>query len=181
MCFVKYPGYQSQKGGRMERTGWQRTSVRIITTVMTIAVMAMIYCFSAEDAEQSDRTSGRFSDAAIRMIYPEYDRMTPERRQAIYNTVQHAVRKSAHFSEYLLLGVMIRMCLKSWFGGRKWLLTAAWAIGTGYAVTDEFHQILTDGRNGGWTDVLIDSGGIMTGVLIAWLIVCMTQRMRKKA
>ena len=41
----------------MERTGLQQTWVRILLTVLTAAMMALIFFFSTEPAEKSDATS----------------------------------------------------------------------------------------------------------------------------
>ena len=46
---------------------------------------------------------------------------------------------------------------------------AAWLIGTAYAVTDEFHQSFVPGRSCELRDVVIDSCGVLTGVLAALL------------
>ena len=144
-------------------------------------VIVLIFVFSTEDAERSDRTSGGISRAVIRLVYPDYDRKTPEEQQACYDSIQHLVRKSAHFTEYTILGLLIRLCLESWFGRRKGMLPASWALGTLYAGTDELHQLLIDGRSGQWTDVLLDSGGVMTGVLIASLILYASWTKRRQA
>ena len=155
----------------MERNGWQRTWVRIVTTVMTAAMMILIFRFSMETAERSDRTSGVVTDRVIDTFYPDYESSSQERQRSIYDSVQHLVRKTAHFTEYTLLGILIRCCLESWFGRKKWLEAAAWAGGTIYAGTDELHQLLIDGRSGQWSDVLLDSGGVLTGVLLAGLVI----------
>lgn len=167
----------------MERTGWQRTWVRAATTVLTLAVMALIYCFSMEGAETSDRTSGWFSMPVIRLLHPDYDRLPAETRQEIWDRVQHAVRKAAHLTEYTVLGFMMRLCLESWFGhrlrrrGLPTLITAA--LGCGYAVTDELHQLRIEGRFGQWTDVLVDGCGVIAGAALGALwIRCLD---RKKA
>ena len=160
----------------MERTGWERTWVRILTTVLTIAVMVLIFSFSMEDAERSDQTSGLISWQVIHMVYPDFDRQTPEEQYNCYETVQHLVRKTAHFTEYTILGLMMRFCLASWFGKRKGMLPAAWLAGTLYAGTDELHQRLIDGRSAQWTDVMLDSCGVLTGALIASLILALSWR-----
>lgn len=165
----------------MERTGWQQTWVRILTTGLTITIMVLIFHFSMEDAERSDQTSGAISRTVVRLAYPDYEQMTPADRQVSYDNVQHAVRKSAHFTEYMLLGLMIRMCLESWFGSRRRMAPAAWAAGTAYAGTDELHQLLIDGRSGQWTDVLLDSGGVAAGVLIASVILHLFRSKRLQA
>ena len=41
-----------------------------------------------------------------------------------------------------------------------------WLITAGYAATDEFHQLFVPGRSGQVSDVILDSAGAATGVLI---------------
>ncbi len=161
-------------------TGWQRTGIRILTTALTLAVMVLIFRFSMEPAEQSDNTSGQISRKVIAVLYPDYERKAPEEQQEIYDSVQHSVRKAAHFTEYAVLGLMIRLCLESWLGRRRGLFCAAWGTGTLYAGTDELHQMVIDGRSGQWTDVLIDSGGVLTGAALAVLVIWLLARRRKR-
>ena len=165
----------------MKRNGWQRTWVRILTTVMTMAVMTFIFAFSSENAESSDQTSGNISRAVIPVVYPDYEQKPPEEKKICYDNVQHIVRKTAHFTEYLILGLLIRLCLESWFGRRKGMLPISWAAGTIYAGTDELHQKLIDGRSGQRTDVLLDSAGVMAGVMIAVLILYLSSKKRLQA
>ena len=160
----------------MENTGWQRRWVRVLTTLLTLAVMVMIYCFSMQDADNSDRTSGTISMVVIRVLYPDYPEKTPEQQQEIYDSVQHVVRKCAHFSEYALLGFLLRLCFESWFGADGRLRPAMLGVfsflaGVLYAGSDEMHQIRIDGRSGQWTDVLIDGLGVALGVLLGYLLV----------
>ena len=150
----------------MER-GWRRTWIRVLLTTMTAAVMLLIFFFSTESAERSDRTSGVFARVVIGIAYPDYDQMPEEEQREVYNVVQHLVRKTAHFT---------RFCLQSWTGGRKHLLPVSWIFGTLYAVTDELHQLLTDGRAGRWTDVAIDSSGVLTGAVIAAVVLVLGSR-----
>lgn len=160
-------------------TGWQQTWVRILTSMLTVAVMILIFLFSMEPAEKSDHTSGLISRKVIAILYPDYDRRLPEEQQQIYDSVQHSVRKTAHFTEYMLLGLMIRLCLESWFGKRGKLFPAACILGILYAGTDELHQLLIDGRSGQWTDVLIDSGGVIIGAAAAIMIICLLNKRKK--
>ena len=164
----------------MERTGWQQSWVRILTTLLTLFMMGFIFFMSTEDAEKSDQTSGVISKQVTVVVYPDYETYSPAKKVRVFNGVQHVVRKVAHFSEYMMLGFCLRLCLESWFGlrfrGKKTLYLLAWLGGTLYAVTDELHQLAIDGRSGQWTDVLIDSGGVLTGVLISALVITLIGR-----
>lgn len=75
-------------------------------------------------------------------------------------------RKATHFGEYFLLTGLWWWALSTRLGDERALLPAL-AIAIGYAITDEIHQTLVDGRVGTWRDVLIDSAGALTAT---WLI-----------
>ena len=159
----------------MVRSGWQGTWVRIVTTALTLAVMVMIFCFSMETAEDSDKTSGAVSLQVVRVLHPEYDQMEEQARKGLFESVQHVVRKCAHFTEYMVLGFAVRLCLESWFGHRmkkyRFLAVIGFAAGTAYACTDEAHQLAIDGRSGQWTDVLVDAGGVLIGVTLGTMLI----------
>ena len=58
-------------------------------------------------------------------------------------SVGFAVRKCAHFSEYLVLGGSTMLLFgEMWISG-----LIAGAVGAAYAVTDEFHQLFVAGWN----------------------------------
>ena len=69
----------------MTVSGWQRTWVRILTTVLTIAMLLIIFFFSMENAENSDRRSGVFANIMICLFRPEYPHLSPEEQQKIYD------------------------------------------------------------------------------------------------
>ncbi|MBR3333961.1 MAG: VanZ family protein [Clostridia bacterium] len=159
----------------MTRTVWQKSWVRFLTTVLTIAVLMMIFAFSTENAEDSDKTSGVFSMQIIRLFHPDYERMQADEQKTLYDRVQYIIRKCAHFTEYTALGFLIRLCLESWIGHRmkKSRIKAliGFGAGTAYACSDEIHQMSIDGRSGQWTDLLVDGSGVLAGVMLASLLI----------
>lgn len=164
----------------MTQNGWQRAWIRTVTTLLTASVMVMIFCFSMENAAESDQRSGTISMAVIRVLHPEYETMELYQKKELYDNVQFAVRKCAHFTEYMLLGFMIRLCLESWFGHRirkpHAIPLISMGAGTAYACTDELHQIAIDGRFGTWTDVLVDSCGVLTGICLGSVLISYVNR-----
>ena len=159
----------------MRRTVWQNPWVRAVTTLLTVVVMVLIFCFSMETADQSDRTSGKFSRQVVKVLHPEYEKLEPVQQKTIFDSVQHIVRKCAHFTEYLVLGFILRLCLESWFGHRTkksgCLTFIGFLTGFAYACSDEVHQLSIEGRSGQWTDVLVDGSGVIIGVLLGILLV----------
>ena len=72
------------------------------------------------------------------------------------------LRKCAHVTEYAVLAFLLRRALST-----PWAFAAA----VGYAITDEFHQTFVRGRHGAPRDVLIDSIGIVIGLVVARRVV----------
>ena len=56
----------------------------------------------------------------------------------------------------------------------------SWLIGTAYAMTDEFHQAFVPGRSCEFRDMVIDSCGVLTGVLAANLAGRIKVRLKKR-
>ena len=163
----------------------QKTWVRILSTGMTIAMMAVIFFFSTEPAVKSDSTSGIIAERIADMTRPDWRTMQPEERKAFFDQIHYAVRKAAHFTEFAMLGFSLRICLESWLGGREkgksGLGFPSWLGATIYAALDEMHQRLVDGRTGRWQDVMIDSSGVLTGVLLACLLIRLIYRRERRS
>jgi VanZ family protein len=71
------------------------------------------------------------------------------------------LRKLAHVAEYAILGALLYRALRREPG--------AIVLGSLYAVTDEVHQSFVSGRHGSLVDWLIDTAGVVAGVLlVSW-------------
>ena len=144
-----------------------------LSLLLVIAVMVMIYCFSAQTGAESGKMSGRLTTWVLNLIIPDFENFTPEKQESIRSTVGFLVRKTAHFSEYALLGFSLLLHIaqleKKITVRLPWLW--AWGIGTLYAASDEFHQGFVAGRGPSVRDVCIDSAGVIAGVLIMlWIL-----------
>src|SRR5262249_58322281 len=80
-------------------------------------------------------------------------------------------KKSAHFTVFGTLAVLIWRALEWRPGGWRWagLLTVL------YACSDEWHQSFVAGRHPQVTDVIIDACGAATMLLVVWLIMRRTE------
>ena len=90
------------------------------------------------------------------------------------------VRKGAHFSAYLILGLLLSHALKP--GDRKAYYSIL-LLCVLYAMSDEFHQTFVSGRSGELRDVLIDSTGSLTGILLyaGASLISMKRRIQEEA
>lgn len=81
--------------------------------------------------------------------------------------IEFYIRKGAHFTTYFLLGGSLYLGLLTRLKNSQLIgLGFAWLAATGYAATDEFHQMLTGDRTPLFQDVMLDSCGALTACLL---------------
>ena len=132
---------------------------------LNVAVMVMIFWFSAQPAVDSDQTSGKLIRLLLAFFRPDFSRMNEAEQAELILAWQLPIRKLAHFSEYFLLGLFSRMLLEEFELRYKFWI--GWGFGTLYAVTDELHQLAVEMRAPSPVDVGIDSAGVLCGILVA--------------
>ena len=146
--------------------GGRTRLLRALLWGCVIAVAAIIFLFSAQDGPQSSSASNAVADIIIRLIDPDFDALAEVEQASVMAFVKKLVRKGAHFSEFALLGFVIRL-LVSTYGLRR-PTRLSWLAGTLYACTDELHQLFVASRACMWQDVLLDSCGVLCGVAVAY-------------
>lgn len=82
----------------------------------------------------------------------------------------HIVRKAAHFTAYLILGILISIAFSTSIKNRK-IQVKIMIICILYASSDEFHQLFVPGRGSSVIDVMIDTSGALIGILLYMLII----------
>ncbi len=144
--------------------------------ILAVLIMILIFCFSQQNAEESTKTS----KVIVEKIVNEktYDASCGKSIEKVKEDTEFKIRKSAHFCLYYLLGLFVFMTL---FYSDKLhknyvLFIFSMIICILYATSDEVHQLFMDGRSGQVTDVLLDSGGSLSGCITAFII----QKIRKK-
>ena len=138
----------------------------ILCFAAMLVVMVLIFNFSSEDGIVSTGTSTGVTKAASQVLFSDFEEMQPEQQNFIVEGLQHFIRKLAHFSIYMLLGVFsyATVLLSAEKLRHKWWL--ALIICVSYAAVDEIHQIFVPGRTAKITDVLIDAAGSIVGMLL---------------
>ncbi len=147
----------------------------ILCFAAMLAVMVLIFNFSSEEGIVSTGTSTGVTKVASRVLFSDFEKMQPEQQSFIVEGLQHFVRKLAHFSVYMLLGLFsyAAVLLSTEKLRCKWLL--AIVICVSYAAVDEIHQLFVPGRTAKVTDVLIDAAGSIVGMLFLRIaILCWT-------
>ena len=139
--------------------------------------MALIFSMSAQNATESDKTSGNVIESVLSVIYPGFDGLSEESKAELISSFQFIARKTAHFSLYAILGLLSFLTVISYrnlkFGLRSALSAAICLL---YAVSDEVHQLFVPGRSGEIRDVCID----FCGSLLMITILALSARYIKK-
>ena len=135
----------------------------IAFALLTLAWMVVIFLFSAQNGDDSSVTSGLIVNFICRVLHLS---PSPHAREIL----TFCVRKSAHMTEFGLLGLLWLGTLKNAFGRFAGLYPSAFAAASVYAASDEVHQLFSGGRAGRPTDWLIDSAGILLFLTLFWLL-----------
>lgn len=81
------------------------------------------------------------------------------------------MRKIAHFTEYFIFGILLLTTLRLYVDKIREKIFNILFIGLAVPVIDEFIQLFVDGRGGEIRDVIIDFSGVLTGMLLSFLII----------
>lgn len=100
--------------------------------------------------------------------------------QGYFKFVEFFIRKGAHFICYFIVGWGLFNGSKRKMNGALLLsMVLSWLAATGYAALDEFHQMLTGGRTPLFQDVMLDSIGAATAILLSILLQRLFGRKRR--
>lgn len=157
---------------RKNETGF--SAVRLVVFLaLSIAVMLLIFIFSAQNGELSNASSGFVSDLLARILSP----VLPD---SAISFILKYIRKIAHICIYFLLGIFTSLSaaeLSRRIGRSFRCLSGAWFLCVLYAASDEFHQSFPAGRSASPRDVLLDSAGALAAAIVVGAV-CRAKRRR---
>ena len=140
---------------------------RIICLVLVLLWMGAIFLFSSETADESAALSGSITERFARFFFRDW--FLPANASVLserLGKLEYLIRKSAHFTEYLILGGLLALFMSTIRMKYGFRIMISILVGILYAISDELHQSHVDGRAMQSFDVLIDSGGVMVGALV---------------
>ena len=137
---------------------------KIILVSLTVLWMLSIFMFQNQPSEKSTEKSHSLITKTIVNIYKVFNpNISDEQIEEIIETWDVPVRKTAHFTEYFILGVLIFLTLRSFDIKNIYIMILLCFL---YACSDEIHQLFVEGRDGNIVDVLIDTFGSTFAILI---------------
>lgn len=138
--------------------------IKVISCIISIALMALIFFFSSQPADESSNVSGSITEKITQLIIKLFN-ISVANQSDIYPYIHFIVRKTAHFCLFFALGASYANSLVQLYGtSTKKAYAIAFLLSVMYAVTDEIHQIFVPGREGKISDVVIDSSGSFFGI-----------------
>lgn len=154
---------------------------RIIFGILILINCITIFYFSHQVADDSSKQSSRVVEL-ISNILPFINNMEEPNKTILKEQIlTPIVRKTAHFSIYAMLGIFTTNFVLT-LENKKTYKTIIFSLMFCflYAVTDEIHQRFIPGRYGAITDVLIDTSGALTGILITLAITTIIRKIKNK-
>jgi len=143
---------------------------RLILPTLLIFQICFIFIMSSFGHNSSDAQSNLFVDF-IAQNFPHV-RHGLENDLISLSTLIFLVRKTAHFTEYAILGSLFFLNLRNTpLGLIKHPLATSILFSFLYACTDEIHQIFVPGRSAQFRDILIDTLGASFGIAITYLTI----------
>ncbi|MGL5329574.1 MAG: VanZ family protein, partial [Peptostreptococcaceae bacterium] len=147
---------------------------KFIAILLLIFFAGGMYYFSSQSGEISSNQSNK----VVQIIDEIRDKVTLKDQRIIsikekvfnklkqYGNKNYVVRKLAHFSIYACIGLSMSYVI--YLFSKKIFISSilAFMITSLYAYYDEFRQLSVIGRSGSLKDVLIDSSGAFTGIIV---------------
>lgn len=142
-----------------------------ILKYLIILWMIIIFLLSNQKAQDSKQLSNSFTTKTIIKIYEaKHGEITEEKKIEIKENYSFIVRKAAHFTIYLVLGLLVSLVLIGKNLNIKQIIIYGVLICMAYAITDEIHQIFVSGRSGEIRDIIVDTCGSTVGILLNIII-----------
>ena len=152
-----------------------------IFAFLIIVNCIIIFCFSNQVANDTTKTSSRVVDFICEIIPSIKNMQEPDKTNLKEEVIIPIVRKTAHFSIYATLGILTMNFMITYKGRsfyQKGLTSLLFCIA--YSISDEVHQLFVIGRSGEIRDVLIDSLGALTGIILVYIITKLYRKLKKK-
>lgn len=151
-----------------EKVNKKTIITRIILLVLILIWVFLVYGFS----NQSGTESSGISRMVAEFLFDS---------EELIEKAEPVIRKLAHFSEYAVGGILFYSLFSTYnFTKRKRTLISE-GLGIWYAILDEIHQLFVPGRSGNIIDVIIDSLGVMFGIVCIRVIFRIMEIIRNKS
>ena len=135
---------------------------RAIYAIFVISILIIIYTFSSQSSSDSNKLSKSIINGSIEIYkvvsHKEVNNMTVINKYNVY------LRKIAHFTEFFLLAIFIFLLLDTTNINKKTIICIL--VCFAFACLDEVHQYYNGSRDPRMLDVIIDTCGSITSLIV---------------
>lgn len=145
--------------------------IKIFAVGLLVLSIVFIFINSFQDVDASNQRS-----LALLEIINDY-----LSDLGIKNLSNIVIRKIAHYMEFFVLGVVSCVAIRMFVSKQKriWVLIPL-GIGLVVAITDEMFQFVSAGRTPRVLDVVIDFSGVLSAVLIYYVIIVVVKQIKRR-
>ena len=158
----------------------KKNILRAILMLLLLSTFFIIFGFSSQDGEKSGSISKKITEEIITRI-PQMQEKEQNEREAITLRIEKVIRKIAHFSIYTAVGLLLMALISTFEMKEKNRIIISLIIGIIYASSDEIHQSFVPERSPMITDVMIDTMGVMLGILLIMLGKAIIKKYKKNS
>lgn len=155
----------------------KKNFLRIVLCILLLGTFYIIFGFSSQDSEESGKLSSNITKFILKQV--NHNEIEIEDRQEILERTESVIRKIAHFSIYTLVGLLLMALMSTYDIKENKRIMISLCIGILYATSDEIHQLFIPGRAGQITDVILDSMGVLLGILLVLLILKINKKIKE--
>ncbi len=149
----------------MNKLNSREKAAFIIFLVLALTIIVSIWFFTSQNGIMTNVTSGKL----VRFIENIASKLCNSGNGNVlrYSSLNVFIRKTAHFTEYMLLGASVCVLHSLLVKRIKASMAASLVICLILSSIDEFRQLFIAGRNAQLKDILIDIAGAAAGIIIA--------------
>lgn len=153
--------------------------IRYILMICIIILCCAIFNFSSQEGQVSSGTSSKVANILLD-IFANGKEMTLQEKETQIEIMQPFVRKGAHFSIYMLLGILVMCCAQTFKWHNEYRFDVSVMFTFLYACTDELHQRFVAGRSGQFSDVCLDTVAASFGIIIVLIIALTVHKIKTR-
>lgn len=153
--------------------------LRVILILLLLETFFIIFGFSNQNGEESGGVSKRVTATVTKNIKSIQD-LEKKQKENVLQRIESIIRKIAHFSIYTVVGLLLMGIMSTYKLKENHRIGISMIIGMIYASSDEIHQAFIPERTAKITDVMIDSMGVLLGILCVLLVIKLVEKIRNK-
>ena len=154
----------------------KKNITRIILAILLLGTFYIIFGFSGQDGEESSGLSRKVTEFITDNIF----QLSNESKIQYINQLEYIIRKLAHFSIYTVVGILLMGFVSTYEMEKIKKIYISIVVGIIYATSDEIHQVFIPGRAAKLTDVIIDTMGVVLGIIIVLIFMKLVSKRKHK-